>query len=195
MCNEAEKRELYTPEWLEATRGRSTAEWLRSRLAPPDFDRLARWQMLDVASSLPDEMLAKVDQATMACGVEARVPLLDHRIVELAMRLPARLKLQGGEGKWILKRVADRYLPRRVIDRPKRGFNVPVSDWLRGAWRAPAYDVLSASALRRTGMLRHATVARVLAHHESSPGFASSHQVLTILYLQMWLDSHRASLG
>jgi asparagine synthase (glutamine-hydrolysing) len=150
--------------------------------------------MLDIRTSLADEMLAKVDRATMASGVEARVPLLDHRIVELAMRMPAHLKIAGGEGKWILKRVGERHVPNEVLHRPKRGFEVPLSGWLRDR-SVSAREALSASVLRRAGVLRDDAVAGVLALHEASPGFASSHMVLTLLCLQAWLDTHRSASG
>jgi asparagine synthetase B (glutamine-hydrolysing) len=188
ILNEAEKRELYTPDWRDRTRAASTISWLRSRLPALGPERLARWQALDIRTSLHDEMLAKVDKATMACGIEARVPLLDHRVVELATRLPARLKIAEGEGKWILKKVGERYVPRQALYRPKRGFEVPISDWFRDGWRAFVRDTLDPSALRRSGVLRHDAVASVIAHHESNPGFTASHMVFTLLCFQIWHD-------
>ena len=98
-------------------------------------DRLTRWQIHDVRTSLHDEMLAKVDRATMACGVEARPPLLDHRLVELAVNLPAALKLRDGRGKWILRQVGERYVPPGLFDRAKAGFTMPLSRWFQREWR------------------------------------------------------------
>jgi asparagine synthase (glutamine-hydrolysing) len=131
-------------------------------------------------------MLAKVDKATMASGVEARVPLLDHRLVEFAISLPAGLKIAEGQGKWILKKVGERYVPRETLYRDKHGFDVPLSEWFRGDWRAFVRDVLSPSALRRVGVLEPRAVERVIAHHESRPGFTSSHMLFTLLCLQTW---------
>jgi asparagine synthase (glutamine-hydrolysing) len=83
-------------------------------------------------------------------------------------------------------------VPREVLYRPKRGFDVPISDWLRGEWREFARDTLSASALRRSGALRHDAVASVIAHHEANPGFAASHMVFTLLCFQMWHDANHS---
>jgi asparagine synthase (glutamine-hydrolysing) len=186
--NDAEKRALYTPEWRDRTRGMSTVSWLGSLLRPAGTERLARWQLQDIHTSLHDEMLAKVDKATMACGVEARVPLLDHRIVEFATNLPARLKIADGHGKWILKKVGERYVPRDALYREKAGFSMPLSEWFRGAWRAFVRDTLSPSALRRVGVLDARAVESVIAYHESHPGFATAHMLFTLLGFQMWHD-------
>jgi asparagine synthase (glutamine-hydrolysing) len=195
VLNDAEKRVLYTSEWRDRTLGMSTVSWLRSRLPPRRHDRLARWQLHDILTSLPDEMLAKVDKATMASGVEARVPLLDHRLVELGVGLPARLKIVEGQGKWILKKLGERYVPRQVLYRDKHGFDVPLSEWFRGEWRTFVRDALSPAALRRVGVLQPKAVESVIAHHESRPGFASSHMVFTILCFQMWHDvCHRPAI-
>jgi asparagine synthase (glutamine-hydrolysing) len=188
VLNDAEKRALYTSDWRARTRGLSTLSWLGARLPPRAGDRLARWQLHDITTSLPDEMLAKADKATMACGVEARVPLLDHRLVEFALGLPAGLKLAEGEGKRILKQLGERYVPREALYRDKHGFDVPVSEWCRGVGRAFVRDALSPSALRRAGVLRPRAVDRVIAHHEARPGFASSHMVFTLLCFQAWHD-------
>jgi asparagine synthase (glutamine-hydrolysing) len=190
LLNEAEKRALYTPAWRERTAGISTTEWLRSKLPPPTSERLTRWQLHDVHTSLPDEMLVKLDKATMACGIEARVPLLDHRIVELALGLPARLKIAEGRGKWILKRVAERHVPREVLDRPKAGFDIPLSTWFRDGWRSFVRDTLSPAALRRAGVLAPRTVHQVLANYESRPSFGSAHMVFTLLCFQIWHDAY-----
>jgi asparagine synthase (glutamine-hydrolysing) len=188
VLNDAEKRALYTAEWRDRTRGLSTLSWLGTRTPPPAPERLTRWQLHDLATSLPDEMLAKVDKATMACGVEARVPLLDHRVVEFALGLPPRLRIAEGHGKWILKKVGERYVPREAPYRPKHGFDVPLSEWLRGAWRPSVRDVLSPAALRRVGVLRPPAVERVIRYHEARPGFATSHMLFTLLCLQVWHD-------
>jgi asparagine synthase (glutamine-hydrolysing) len=194
--NDAEKRALYTPEWRDRTRGMSTVSWLGSRLRPAGTERLARWQLQDIHTSLHDEMLAKVDKATMACGVEARVPLLDHRIVEFATSLPARLKIADGHGKWILKKVGERYVPHDVLYREKAGFSMPLSEWFRGAWRPFVRDTLSPSALGRVGVLDGRAVDGLIAYHESHPGFRTAHMLFTLLGFQMWHDvCHQRSGG
>src|SRR5262249_28390814 len=148
-----EKRELYTPAWRDLTRGADTLFLLGATLPPAGGDRLTRWQVHDVRTSLHDEMLTKVDRATMACGVEARPPLLDHRLVELAVNLPARLKLRDGRGKWILRQAGERYVPPGLFDRRKHGFTMPLSRWFKREWRALLGDALSPTALSRVGML------------------------------------------
>ena len=133
-------------------------------------------------------MLTKVDRATMASGVEARPPLLDHRLVELAVNLPAALKLQDGRGKWILRQVGARYVPEGLFDRAKGGFTMPLSRWFQREWRGILGDALAPSALRRVGVLRPEAVQAVLAHHEAHPNYITSHMVYTLLCFQTWHD-------
>jgi len=188
MFNEAEKAALYTPAWRDLTRGTDTLSWLGEKFSPQDGDRLRRWQIHDVRTSLHDEMLTKVDRATMASGVEARPPLLDHRLVELAVNLPAGLKLRDGRGKWILRQVGERYVPPGLFDRAKGGFTMPLSRWFQGEWRGILGDALAPSALRRVGVLRPEAVQAVLARHDEHPNYVTSHMVYTLLCLQTWHD-------
>ena len=102
----------------------------------------AYFSYMDMVRALPDDMLVKVDRASMACSLEVRVPFLDHRLVEYAWQLPFDQKIRNGEGKWILKQLAYRHIPKKMLDRPKKGFEVPVAEWLRGDLREWASNLL-----------------------------------------------------
>jgi asparagine synthase (glutamine-hydrolysing) len=122
-----------------------------ARGEPPDL--LSRMLLADQVSYLPDDLLAKVDRASMAVSLEVRTPLLDHRIVEFGWRLPRRLRVRDGQGKWILRQVLYRHVPRDLVDRPKVGFSVPTADWLAGPLREWAGDLLAPDALVQSGSL------------------------------------------
>lgn len=154
----------------------------------PDF--LSRMQYLDTAGYLPDDILVKLDRASMAVSLEARVPLLDHRVVEFAWRLPARFKRRRGAAKWILRRVLDRYLPRHLVDRPKMGFGVPVGAWLRGPLRHWAEALLEPARLDGEGLLDGAMVARHWREHLSGRRNWST-QLWAVLMFQAWSEKGR----
>ena len=127
---------------------------------------LEAFQYLDSMMILPDEYLAKVDRATMSVSLEGRVPLLDTEVVELGWRLPSHLKVRGGRGKWILRRVLAKYIPSEIIDRPKHGFSVPVDAWLRGPLRPWAEELLQAQDPETRGLLDEALITRMWREHQ-----------------------------
>jgi asparagine synthase (glutamine-hydrolysing) len=145
-------------------------------------------QCLDSLTYLPDDILVKVDRASMAVGLEARVPLLDHRVFEFAWRLPLSLKMHQGQGKWVLRRLLDRYVPPALVNRPKMGFGVPVGQWLRGPLRDWAESLIDPARLRSGGLLKTEEVSRMWSQHCSGTHDLSQ-QMWSILMLQSWLDS------
>lgn len=140
----------------------------------------------DLMTYLPDDILTKVDRASMSVGLELRVPLLDHRIVEFAARLPHRMKRRGGQSKWILRKVCEKYLPAGLFDRPKTGFSIPLADWLRGPLRPWAEELLSEQRLLDTGILDPATVRAKWNDHVSGKGNRAP-ALWNALMLQQWL--------
>lgn len=141
--------------------------------------------LLDLVSYLPDDVLTKVDRATMAVALEARAPFLDHRVVELGWRLPLSMKVQGTVGKSIVRQLLYRHVPRALVDRPKMGFAIPTGEWLRGPLRDWAEDLLRRDALREQPYFRAGAVRKAWEDHLSG---ARDHgtQLWTLLMLQSW---------
>ncbi len=148
-----------------------------------------RMQYLDTLTYLPDDILTKVDRASMAVSLEARVPLLDHRVVEFAWRLPLRFKLRAGKSKWLLRQVLYRHVPPHLVERPKMGFGVPLGEWLRGPLRDWAENLLSEQTFGRHDILRAGPVRKKWREHLSGAG-NWSHLIWGVLMLHAWLDEN-----
>jgi asparagine synthase (glutamine-hydrolysing) len=145
---------------------------------------LERMQLLDTLTYLPDDILQKVDRASMAVALEARPPLLDHRIVEFAWALPRHFKIRNGESKWLLRRVAERLVPQALLERPKMGFGIPLAHWLRGPLRDWAEDLLQPSRLGG-GILDVAAVRQLWSDHLGGHrNFA--YALWTVLMFEAW---------
>jgi asparagine synthase (glutamine-hydrolysing) len=156
---------------------------------------MSRFMRADQITYLPDGMLTKVDRASMAVNLEIRVPLLDHRILEYTTRLPDHFKYRNGCGKYLFKELLARYIPRRLFDRPKKGFAVPIDSWIRGGLRDLFLDYLSSERLRKEGLLNHLLVERKLREHLSGQ-VNHQHRLWSILMWEMWrerwLGAHQA---
>ncbi|HEX3560916.1 MAG TPA: asparagine synthase (glutamine-hydrolyzing) [Pyrinomonadaceae bacterium] len=183
------KQRLYTDEMREATEG-VDAYYLHRRY----FDRcskavpLNRLLYVDMKTFLPCLNLDYTDRTSMAATLEVRVPLINHELVELAARMPPRLKLRGLRRKYILKRAAESLLPREVVWRRKAGFGAPIRAWLRGPLRPLVDDLLSEGAVRRRGLFRPAEVRRVVGENLSGREDYNL-QVLQLLTLEMWCQT------
>jgi asparagine synthase (glutamine-hydrolysing) len=167
---------------------RSSVEPFHLQHLDGDFELVERMLVHELLTYLPDGQLTKVDRASMAVSVEARVPLLDHRVVELALRLPPTLKVRGETGKYLLRKVLYQHVPRELFQRPKMGFQLPLSAWLRGPLRGWAEDLLQADRLRRQGLLNVESIRTTLAEHLSEQRDRSDH-LWTVLMFQSWLDA------
>jgi len=143
---------------------------------------------LDLSTYLPDDILVKVDRASMAVSLEARVPLLDHRVVELAWRLPMAFKRRNGVSKWLLRQILYGMVPKTLVDRPKQGFSVPIEQWLRKELRDWACDLLAPDTIRRDGFFNDSIVTRHLDEHLSGRRSWAS-QLWAILMFQAWLHT------
>jgi asparagine synthase (glutamine-hydrolysing) len=145
---------------------------------------------LDAISYLPDDILVKVDRAAMGVSLETRVPYLDHRVIELAWRMPLDLKLRSGQGKWILREVLYKHVPRRLIERPKHGFGIPLGEWLCGPLREWAEGLLGAARLEQEGYFRAAPIRQKWEEHLSGRR-NWQFQLWSVLMFQAWLESVR----
>ena len=160
--------------------------------APADADLLAHMMYTDTRRYLPDDILVKVDRAAMAVSLETRVPLLDVGVAQSAWRIPAAMHMRDGRGKWVLRQLLERHMPRALFERPKRGFAVPIGQWLRGELRDWTEALLDPARLRREGYLRAPEIGRRWRQHVSGQADWSNH-LWTVLMFQSWLEDFSSS--
>ena len=155
---------------------------------------ISRWQYLDMLHYLPDDILVKVDRASMAASLELRVPLLDHRVVELAWQIPETMKTNGTDGKFILRTILADYMPPQLFERPKKGFGIPLSDWMCGPLSTWIEDLINPSMVKKHGILNSDLVWEIWQEHRSG-GRDWGYWLWDLVSIQAWLEENSASAG
>jgi asparagine synthase (glutamine-hydrolysing) len=199
LFNSEAKQALLSEEFKHALNGSaaSPAAVFAEHLARTDAtDPINRMLYVDTKLWLPDDLLARGDKTSMAASLEARVPLLDHKLVEFAASLPPHLKVKGLTRKYLLKKVSQAWLPPEIISRKKKGFPMPMSVWFRKEARSFLWDALSPAAMQRRGLFNAAVVQKLLRDHDT--GFADHGSLLWgLLSIELWqrnfIDSHQRS--
>jgi asparagine synthase (glutamine-hydrolysing) len=189
MFNPTELDQLFSPDWAGPSPPSSVIYSPLARvLQGARFDEtVSEMLYLDFRLYLEDNLLVKVDRASMACSLELRTPFLDHRLIEFAEGLPSQLKVHGFQLKYILKKAVERWLPKEIVYRQKRGFSVPIASWMRNELRPLVDETLGEDKLRREGMFNVAFVRRLLNEHWS--GQADHRKTLwTLFSFQLWHD-------
>ena len=187
------KRKVLSPEFLNQFNRDAIVEDIFSYEKEFPFDdRITKLQYLDLKLYLQESILVKVDRASMACSLEVRAPFLDYELVEFVMGLPSKLKLKGLTSKYILKKAMKNWLPDEMINRPKKGFGVPIAKWVKGPLRELFGDLLSSDRIRREGFLNGEYVT---PSSGSSPNKKDNRkQLWTLLVWELWVNRYHPSL-
>jgi asparagine synthase (glutamine-hydrolysing) len=184
--DEAGKQELYSGDLTAAVRGSDPfASFGRAYAACQSPDPLDRSMYVDVKTYLVDDILTKVDKMSMAVSLEARVPLLDHKLIEFAARVPSSLKLHRGTSKYLLRRALEQRVPRAILEGRKHGFTAPIAQWLRGPLKAMATELLLDGRLEERGIFRSAAVSRLWNEHQQGSR-DHRHRLWSLIMLELW---------
>jgi asparagine synthase (glutamine-hydrolysing) len=182
----AQKLSLYSDDFIHELRGNDPGHWLSEALAPePRLDPVDAVQRADTLLYLPQDCLVKMDIASMANSLEARSPLLDHRLVEFCASLPSSYKLRGSTSKWLLRRLMRDRLPPAILSRPKMGFGVPVGEWLRGDLRPLVDDTILSSRFFQRGYFNPPAVRALVDEHLTHRADRTPH-IWALLMLELW---------
>ena len=154
---------------------------------------IEQMQFLDLNYYMAEDILTKVDRASMAVSLEVRAPFLDPRIAEFAAKIPLEYKLKGSQGKHILKKAMENMLPKNILHRPKKGFGIPIAEWLKGSLNSLMHDLLAPEKLKNQGLFDTNFVQKLITEHEKN--IASHHkQLWTLLVFQLWLENFPVSI-
>ncbi len=186
IFNAREKWDLYSPEFIQATRGTDSVEYLLSKYEEAETDNLIEQLLyLDINTYLPEDLLVKMDIATMANSLEARVPFLDHQFMEFVAGIPPQLKLKGSKTKFILKTAFKDFLPNAIFKRRKMGFGVPVSRWFRNELKDYVYEILLDPRTLNRRYFRREGIERLLNDHMAAR-YDHSSKIWALLFLEIW---------
>lgn len=168
---------------------------LEDRSRWPQLDSpVQRMMALDGLTYLPDDILVKVDRASMAVSLETRAPFLDHQLAAFAWSLPMHMKIRNGQGKWILRRLIDRHVPSGLMNRPKMGFGIPLDQWLRGSLREWAENLISEGRLTREGFFDPKPIRAAWLRHQSGEA-SNGYRLWSVLMFQAWLEGETNANG
>ena len=152
-----------------------------------ELNNQEQMMVLDLITYLPNDILVKVDRAAMATSLETRTPFLDHKLINYVWKIPQSLKFRDGNGKWILKKILNQYVPKNLTERPKMGFGIPIDKWLRGPLRDWAENLLSEKRLQHEGYFNHDLIRNKWLEHLSGKKNWQS-DLWDILMFQSWID-------
>jgi asparagine synthase (glutamine-hydrolysing) len=183
--------ERLTSHWHEVDELVPGSTTVRSERELKLSDPVRRMMAFDLAEYHPDDILVKVDRASMAHSLEVRVPIIDHRVVEFSASLPLSMMIKAGQGKWPLRQLLNRHIPEEMMERPKRGFAVPVNEWIRGPMKDWAEELLNESRLRNGGFLNPAPIRKRWQEHLSGKRDWKN-SLWGVLMFQAWLEAGQA---